>query len=136
MQRRNGPTMRWGLLAGLVVAACWAAGCAGGPPTGSVSGKVTCNGAPLSAGVVLFSNPQTGVGASAALDASGTYTIKSIPTGQYQVAIQPPPPPAPHEMQQASAAPRASIPQKYQDPKKSGLTATVKEGANTQDFAL
>ena len=134
--QRNGPWVRSGLLVGLVAAACWLAGCAGGPPTGSVSGKVTCNGTPLSAGVVLFSNPKTGVGASTALDASGAYEIKSIQTGQYQVAIQPPPPPAPHEMQGTAAAPRASVPQKYQDPKTSGLTATVEEGANTENFAL
>ena len=134
--KRNGPGARSGLFLGLVAAACWLAGCAGGPPTGSVSGKVTCNGAPLSAGVVLFSNPQTGVGASAGLDTSGAYRIESIQTGQYQVAIQPPPPPAPHEMEQAAAAPRSSVPQKYQDPKTSGLTATVNEGPNTRDFAL
>ncbi len=115
---------------------CWLVGCAAEQPTGSVSGKITCNGAPLRAGIVLFSSPETGVGASAELDASGGYQIASIPTGEYQVAIQPPPPPAPHEMQPTSAILRAGIPPKYQDPKTSGLAASVKEGANTADFAL
>jgi len=131
----NGAWMRWRFLAGLLTV-CWLTGCGGRAPTGSISGKVTLGGTPLSAGVVVFSNAKTGVGASAPLDASGTYTIESIATGQYQVAVQPPPAPAPHEMEQASAAPRVSVPQKSQDPKTSNLTATVNEGANKQDFAL
>lgn len=132
----NGPAARRWLVLGAVVSACWLSGCGGKTPMGSVSGKVTLGGAPLGAGVVEFSNQKTGVGASAKLDASGAYRIESVPAGDYQVAVQPPPPPAPHEMTQPAAAPRAAVPPKYQDPKTSGLTATVKEGANTQDFAL
>ncbi len=134
--KRNAPGVRCWLLLGAVVSACWLAGCGGKPPVGSVSGKVTLGGQPLTAGVVQFSSQKTGVGASAKLDASGAYRIESIQVGDYEVAVQPPPPPAPHEMPQPAAAPRANVPPKYQDPKTSGLTATVKEGANTKDLAL
>jgi hypothetical protein len=129
-------SVRWGPLLGLAASACWLVGCGGGPTTGSVSGKVTLNGAPLAAGVVLFSNAKTGVGASATLDASGAYRIESIRTGEYQVAVQPPPAPAPHEMQPGAAPPTTDVPAKSQDPATSGLKATVEKGANTADFAL
>ncbi len=130
------PRVRLAFVLGLMASTCWLVGCSSDRPTGSASGKVTCSGTPPTAGTVLFSNPETGVGASAELDASGAYKIESIPTGAYHVAIQPPPPPAPHEMEQAAAAPRADIPPKFQDPNTSGLTATVEEGANTKDFAF
>ena len=125
----------WAFPTVIVGLMCCFTGCSGGQPTGSVSGTVTLGGAPLTAGVVLFSNQSTGVGATAELDASGSYQIRSIPTGQYQVAIEPPPPPAPHEMDQ-SGPPRSDVPLKYQDLQTSGLSATVARGANTADFAL
>ncbi len=76
-------------------------------------------------------------GPSGVLDATGTYRVETpLPTGQYEVMILPPPPPARHEMNKAATLPRSSIPVKFQNPKTSGLTATIQEGANTADFAL
>ncbi len=131
----SSPVLRRSCLAAVSAAMLALAGCGGGQPSGTVSGTVTLEGSPLTAGVVLFSNPATGVGATAELDASGTYQVGSIPTGEYQVAVQPPPPPAPHEMDQ-SAGPRPNVPQQYQDPKTSGLSTTVGPGSNSADFAL
>jgi hypothetical protein len=125
----------WAGLAVILVSMCIFAGCSGGQPTGSISGTVALGGSPLTAGAVVFTNEATGFGVTAELDASGTYRIPSIPTGQYQVAIEPPPPPAPHEMDQRGA-PRTEVRRKYQDPHTSGLSATVQRGANTVDFAL
>lgn len=133
--KRSSPAARRAYLAALSAAMLALAGCGGSEPTGSVAGNVTLDGAPLTAGVVLFSNPATGVGVTAELDASGTYRVRSIPTGEYQVAVQPPPPPAPHEMDQPGA-PRPNVPQQYQDPKTSGLSTTVGPGSNSADFAL
>lgn len=111
------------------------AGCSGGTPTGSVSGKVTLGGAPLTAGCVQFTNQASGIGESAELDALGAYHVTALPVGEYQVAITPPPPPAPHEMDQPGP-PRVNIPGKYQDVKTSGLNATITRGTNTADFDL
>ena len=115
----------------------WCAGCgSGGPPTGSVSGKVTYNSQPLTAGVVTFINEEAGRGASSDLDASGQYRIPALQTGQYKVAIHRQPPPVNETSPQTIGNGRLSIPEKYQDFQSSGLTATVKEGKNTTDFNL
>jgi hypothetical protein len=112
-------------------------GCGSSPRMGTVSGKVTLQGQPLAAGTVQFTNEKLGAGASGVLDATGTYRVETpLPTGQYEVMILPPPPPAPHEMNKAATLPRSSIPAKFQNPKTSGLTATLQEGANSADFAL
>lgn len=128
-------TARWVFLLAIAAPVACLPGCSGGRPSGSVSGTVTLGGSPLTAGLVLFSNQATGVGVTAELDASGRYEIGAIPTGEYQVAIEPPPLPAPHEMDQVRA-PRDNIPPKYKDLQTSGLTAIVESRANTIDFAL
>ncbi len=106
-------------------------------PTGTVSGTVTLKDKTLTAGTVVFLNPDAGVGASGVVDTSGAYRIDSpVRTGTYQVAVQPPPLPAPHEMDKTPMPPKTDIPAKFQDPTTSGLSATVKEGANTVDLKL
>ena len=131
------------VLMGLLACVAWCDGC--GPdsaPTGSVSGKVTHKGKPLTAGLVLFVNEELGVGASAALDSSGNYQIPSIQTGDYQVGFGHPPAPGPEEVEKAEkngakiVIPKLDIPDKFLNPKTSGLTATVVEGDNTADFSL
>jgi hypothetical protein len=115
----------------------WCGGCGSGElPTGQVAGKVTYKGEPLTKGVVTLVNSQTGIGASSELDSSGAYRIESVRAGDYQVAIQPPPAPSPEEMAEGAKVEESPIPAKYNDPKASGLTATVNEGVNTADFDL
>ncbi len=132
--KRN-PFLALACLIALAVLPAFLAGCSGGQPTGSVSGKVTLGGAPLTAGCIQFTNQASGIGESAELDASGTYQVAALPLGEYQVAITPPPPPAPHEMDQPGPS-RVNIPGKYQDVKTSGLSATITPGANTAEFDL
>ena len=115
------------------VMACsaWLLGCGPGePPTGSVAGKVTFGGKPLTSGVVTLINETTGVGASVELDSSGSYSIPPIRTGTYQAAIHSTPPPP------GGRLVRLGIPEKYQDISTSGLTVTVEEGDNAKDFAF
>ena len=125
---------RWPILFGLVVSVCVCAGCeSGGPPMGSISGKVTYEGQPLAAdsqGFVTIVNDKTGSGASAVLDASGNYHIPSVRIGEYTVCVHSMPPPPGGEWI------KLDIPDKYQDLESSGLTATVKEGKNIADFGL
>ena len=129
-------TARWPVLLGLAVAVSGGLGCGSvEPPTGSLSGNVTYNGQPVTAGVVTLVNDQAGMGASGELDASGRYRIESVRTGQYKVAIhrQPPPPESGPEVFRSW---KLNIPEKYQDLESSGLSATVSEGKNTADFSL
>lgn len=130
-------TLRLGLLGILSVSVCWLGGCGpAGAPTGSVQGKVTHNGAPLTTGTVTFVNQGTGVGASAELDGTGNYRVESILTGDYQVAIQPPAAPNPEEVAAGAKVQTLTIPDKFQSPQTSDLTAKVEVGSNTVDFEL
>lgn len=126
------------LCLGLCLLATCLTGCgSSGPPSGTISGKVTLHGQPLAAGVVLLTNAATGVGASAELTASGEYQLDTpLPAGPYDVAIQPPSAPPPDQMQEAKPRVKPLIPDKYLDPKTSGLKATINAGSNTADFAL
>jgi len=127
---------RMPVLLGLLACGCWCAGCGtGAPPTGSVSGKVTLNGQPLTTGVVTFVNEETGAGASDELDPSGSYRIESIRTGEYNVAVHQAPLP-PEQVGSRAELPKLNIPDKYLTPETSGLTATVNKGTNTRDFSL
>ena len=136
MMRQNIPSVRVVLLTGCLICACSWIGCGQGNPTGSISGKVTHNGEPLTTGVVMFLDSDAGIGASAELDADGVYEVLSLPTGQYQVAIQAPPAPSPEEVASGAQLEKLEIPDKYLDPQTSGLTATITEGENSADFTL
>ena len=84
---------RTAVLLGLLACVSLPIGCrASAPPSGSVSGKVTYNGQPLTIGVITFINEKAGIGASSDIDASGNYHIVSIRTGEYNVAVYRRPP--------------------------------------------
>jgi len=144
--KRGVLSARLAVILGLLVSVCWCVGCGSeGPPVGSISGKVTYNGEPVTGGIVTLFNQQTGIGAGGELDASGTYHIELIQTGDYQVAIAPEPPDlAAMEAIHLGKMPRETIvqppplniPARYQNAEASGLTATAKEGTNTVDFSL
>lgn len=127
---------KWPARLSVVLACLWISGCGAEQPSGSVSGKVVHGGQALTKGAVVFVNQDTGIGASSPIDASGNYTLPSIPTGQYQVAIQHPPVPSPDEIERGVEAERVDVPEKFLDPQTSGLTATVNEGPNTVDFTF
>ncbi len=138
-------------------------GC-GGPtgPVGAqsqVSGKVTNDGKPVTVNSqVIFFNKDKGLTLVGTLDSLGNYSLVAgdpklgVPAGRYEVAIAPPVAPI-VEASQASAeyqkmmmsggaadppkaAASADIPEKFLDPKTSGLVFEVKEGPNTYDFDL
>lgn len=130
-----------------------AAGCGGGGgrkvATGTVSGKVSLAGQPLSTGTIVFFAENNGETAIGPLSSDGTYTLKygtgfSIPVGDYRVAINEGPPPgapipSPADVMKAPPAGPATskIPAKFRDAKTSGLIAVVKPGSNSGvDFDL
>ena len=131
---RRSALARWGIW---LLAIAFLAGCSSSSEerrSGTVSGKVTLDGAALAAGTVLFMT-EDGHGATADLQPDGTYTLQCRPD-QYKVAVSPPPPPDPLAGGGAAPAAAVDIPTKYHDFAKSGLTTEVKEGENTFDISL
>jgi len=128
-------------------------------PSGTVSGKVTCDGQAVTEGTVVFISAQ-GRGASGKLDSQGAYTLKTVesgekvPVGEYQVAVQPPPPEQADLSKVSADDVKAAIakglpvpgdpvkkeypniPQKYRNQANSGWKLMVKEGANTFDLEM
>jgi len=116
-------------------------GCASGPRTGKVQGKVTCEGKPVTEGLVTFLNPKEGGAAESEISADGSYAVEvGVVVGDYVVVITPPTvimdtdpgksPPSPVE----KYAP--NIPQKYRQQGTTTLKATVIEGMNTINFEM
>lgn len=99
-------------------------------PRGDITGSVQYKGQPVATGCVSLYSPTGGTGSSGDIQADGTFAIKGIPTGSYQVSIapQPPVPPAPGETPKPQ--PKFVLPVKYADGASSGLTSDVKEGPN------
>jgi hypothetical protein len=136
------------LLAGL--------GC--GSSTGTVTGKVTFNGQPVTSGSVVFHGADGRVD-SGLLDTQGNYTITRAPVGTVKVAVMaaksstkvvgggaPPGPPAgkgklkqgPDSTEKPIPATveKSPIPERYYDPEKSGLVYTVTSGTQVIDIDL
>jgi hypothetical protein len=114
------------------------------PPLGRVRGTVTMDGQPL-AGVDVVFAPEKGRPSMATTDAYGHYDMWYInrtmgaKVGPHKVFIRPtdmPPEEAAANGSSGGApvAPPPKIPSKYN--KRSTLTAEVKAGRNTFDFAL
>jgi hypothetical protein len=117
-------------------------------PFGLVSGTVTCEGEPISQGMVTFHCFESGQVATANLDQDGSYTMRlddrdGLPVGEYKVCIRPP-----LTVQQEGKTnqrlrnnlydPKISkdIPMKYRYENSSGLVETVQAGDNRFDFDL
>lgn len=129
---------------------------------GTVSGKVYYRGKLLTTGTVTFV-PQAGgeVGArTARISADGSYRVDKVPVGPVKIAVisysgpaatlprsrvsdmrsAEPPKGAPPEMKdilpRKQTTADASVPQQYADPDKSGVTYTVKSGAQEFDIEI
>ena len=131
------PSRRRFALPALCVLTCLATtGCGS---YGSVSGKISYKGEPLTGGTVLFFPGSAGA-VSSVIGPDGGYKVDNVPAGPVTIAVetksaQPfsPPDKAPT----ADAAPKtAALPDAYSDPKGSGLTYTVKAGPQTHDIDL
>jgi hypothetical protein len=117
---------------------------------GSVSGKVAYKGQPVTGGTVTFAAKEGKATVSAAIAADGTYSAEKVPVGEYNIGIETEsvkpkagpgglvPPKGGDKVPPAAAdAPKyVKFPEKYADPRKSGLTFTVKKGKQTLDILL
>jgi hypothetical protein len=126
---------RWLTLAGAL--ACPA--CSGGLHT--VRGKVLYDGSPIKGAVVIF-HPKGGDSVTAlrptgVTDENGVFSLVTIkddgaPTGDYQVTVTWPEPRAPAGDKLSQGMPETvdRLKGRYANPETSGLTATIKQGAN------
>src|SRR5262249_46178772 len=140
MTRRNTMSVaRCQCLVLAVFALCAASviGC-GAPskPSGKVEGQVTYKGQPINEGDVNFHSRTTGVAALAQLNAGKFSFPQSIEVGEYAVYVSPPRPEPTDPRQGPPPVIKSDIPLKARDMTTSGLTATVKEGANTFVFEI
>jgi len=140
------------------VCLCLVAGCSSGNKAAParVTGKVTYDGKPITAGVMNFYTAD-GVPYSGLINSNGTYTATDLPTGEMVVTVETesmnPNKKAPEGaeakkrmgmMQQAppGGAPAPThrdylkIPAKYADKKTSPLKATLAAGNQSKDFDL
>jgi hypothetical protein len=115
-------------------------GCERPEPLGRIRGKVTFQDAPVTEGLIVFSNAKKGVFMTAALNKDGTYVVtsaagKGLPLGHYQVMITPPidEPKLGPNFEPPPIKPFPNIPARYRDVKTSDLALDVKEGDNVLD---
>ncbi len=128
---------RWIFALSTVVGAFVLVGCSSSQgPTGTVSGTVSLEGAPVAAGEISFVSSD-GFSASGPISA-GNFTLEDpLPVGKYSVGIMPPElTEAPGEGGDEIEAPTSSVPAGYDMPGTSGISHDVQEGANTVTIEL
>lgn len=106
------------------------------PVTGLVSGTVTIDGQPLSAGVISLDMRRKAIGASATIT-SGQFTFDGpVSTGLYKARILPPEPvpPAPGEIAEVPA--QSNIPDRYKSTETSDLEVRIDPGENKLEIDL
>jgi hypothetical protein len=147
---------------GAVLVLAGATGCGG---TGTITGKVTYQGRPLTGGTVLFTSASGKGSQSSPIGPDGSYTIEKMPTGPAKVAVdtggsaQRPPGVfgggPPKQMQPGKdvklpegvksplynpeakqGKPPERIPEQYANPDTSKLTYTVRSGSQTHEIEL
>jgi hypothetical protein len=116
-------------------------GC-GGPPTATVSGRVTVGGQLVTAGQIAFESDGTLL--ASAIGPDGRYQLRnggttSVPPGDYTVLLAPPPPelvedPETTEIKAATAVDQSRYPKKYRSPETSDLRQTIPPGNSEIDL--
>jgi hypothetical protein len=108
-----------------------------------VSGQVSYQGKPVMKGTVSFvATDPARRNATGLLDPNGRYTLQTedrgdgAEVGDYDVTIYAHDEPVLDFQPKVPVKPKPLVPQKYEDPKTSGLKRTVKSGSNTVNFEL
>lgn len=115
-------------------------GCGGDtglPKSASVTGKVTFQGQPVTAGRLTFMSSASA--GSVEVTSDGTYLLtEGVPPGQYKVVVTPPSVTKPPMVgEPAPEIPKHdNIPEKYRSETSTTLFADIKAGSNTVDFDL
>ncbi|MBN9517391.1 hypothetical protein J0H58_02555 [bacterium] len=117
--------------AGWLIAAALAGGCgAGEKQTGTVTGTVAHNGAPVHTGTLNLIS-KTGAASMAKINDTGAFKLDApLEAGEYKAYVSPPIPEPQPPGSKAAAPKKFEVPPKFQDPSTSGATVVVKAGAN------
>lgn len=112
-------------------------GCGGSEPTGTVTGKVTLDGQPVTAGEIGFISAK-GFSAVAEIGSDGSFTLEeNLPVDKYTVTVNGPGlTEAPGEEGGDAVAAKTSIPEGYFDESTSDITQEIVAGPNTVTIAL
>lgn len=128
--------------AAVALTAVLSASCGGG--SSKVSGRITVNGQPLPDGLITFESDVGNRDAFSAAIKDGIYETGEIPAGPCKVTVIHSAVPRPTvtggndlvPVRSAKDGPGITVPVKYHKSETSGLTYTVKSGANTYDQDL
>lgn len=127
----------------IVAFVCLAATGCGGVYDSAVSGVVKLDGNVVPFGTVTFSPQGTGPTAYGQIQSDGAYQLRTgreegLPSGQYAVTVAANEPPALARSKDGGPAAlgKPITPEWYRDSANSGLSFTVKEGANKIDLEL
>ena len=141
MGRNAPPWMRFFVVA-LSAMAPMACGSTG-PGMAQVSGKVTYKGNPVTKGTITFqATSPGGRNATGMIDPGGYYRLQTenpsdgALVGDYVVVISARDDEVLDYIPKTPVPPKYLVPAKFEDPKTSGLKATVKSGSNPIDFEL
>jgi hypothetical protein len=105
-------------------------GCSSEKQTGTVSGTVKYHGKTLNTGSVNFLSTSGSAG-QGVIDENGNYKVEGpLEVGEYKVYLAAPVPGQHAPGVKVPKAPRFEVIPKYLQPESSGLTFTVKAGAN------
>jgi len=141
---RSGAGRLAAALVSALVMASTSPGCgSSGPELARVSGTVTYEGKPVPLGTVAFVNKDpNGRNATGAIQSDGSYTLQTeapgdgAQVGEYAVTISAVDAPVLDYKPTKPVESKRYVPEKYEKPETSGLTATVKSGSNTIPFDL
>jgi hypothetical protein len=142
------------LIAGctLSVSACSGGGLEKLPETGAtLEGTVTFKGEPVQFALVIAVGPDGKGSATGNIREDGKYRMTNVPLGEVKVAVNTEAGKGDYMskvMSQSYQGPEAKVkgkkaslkfidvPKQYHDPEKSGLSTTIKEGANTYNIEI
>jgi hypothetical protein len=141
---------RWVLLIPFLALIASSTGCAAGK--GDLTGKVTFNGKPVTSGTVQAFLPD-GTNKTSDIAPDGSYKLLDLPAGTVKLGVSSPNPKKRYEEllgfakteEQRKAVPQpdpalvkswVALPDSFESPDSSGLSATVNKGENTQDLVL
>jgi len=134
------PCVRWRNFVAFALAVVSAVGCGLADSSNRVAGKVRVDGKPLRFGTVTFFGAD-GSQASAPIGPDGEYRIANVRTGDAAIAVfedAPTPFGFDHTPRPADPGQKkiGGVPERYNDPARSGLTYKVKKGEQSHNIDL